>query len=680
MRNNLILCLLLAGSVVCAPPWPTDSPVSTTPVSTNPVSINSVSPDAVPSTLVSISPDVSITTVSTIIDSTFERKLSNDDDLQLNSTDHQNVQKFITSDLDKVENQTKPTPVDLSTDGPKGEVVTEPVSAIGEEDEALVLTLAPGSETNSHVPTQAPTLTAAQREDLIGHLLSLDLQPGDKIGLTPDQRLAVEQELEYRRLGLPDFTDPDPWQKLSREEQSEFNRKFRELSQELQVFSSNQFNTLPESFLEHAFNMFILLDIQTLSKVLERELEDIRAHQLQQQRLVQQQQQEDQGGDDRLQQPRTQEQFLQFLEQPQIQEQFIEQSRIQEEFLEQPRIQEQFHKQPRIQEQFLEQPRTQEQFLIQPRIQEQFHKQPRIQEQFLEQPRTQEQFLKQPRIQEQFLEQPRTQEQFIEQPRIQAKLHEQPRTQEQFFEQPRIQEQASRQDLINKQPRTQEFFAQEQGFEQGTRQEQFPSQNRFSPQISDDTSSFQQKLSSRKSTIDPRLRSQFDPRRRQPAQHQQPKEQQQQVQQLPQQVQQKPQHDQQQNFVPHSFELLQQHFNSQSQNQLNRQSQQQLNSHPRQLNSQQQFDSQQFNSKSHFDSKSQQLKSQQQQQLSSQKQQFTSQPQQGFSTQQFFNQPSKKIQQQEAPKHQLPQRHFAEQERLIAEAIRLQNSLAFPEV
>ena len=604
----------------------------------------------------SISPDVSITTVSTIIDSTFERKLSNDDDLQLNSTDHQNVQKFITSDLDKVENQTKPTPVDLSTDGPKEEVVTEPVSAIGEEDEALVLTLAPGSETNSHVPTQAPTLTAAQREDLIGHLLSLDLQPGDKIGLTPDQRLAVEQELEYRRLGLPDFTDPDPWQKLSREEQSEFNRKFRELSQELQVFSSNQFNTLPESFLEHAFNMFILLDIQTLSKVLERELEDIRAHQLQQQRLVQQQQQEDQGGDDRLQQPRTQEQFLQFLEQPQIQEQFIEQSRIQEEFLEQPRIQEQFHKQPKIHEQFLEQPRTQEQFL------------------------------KQPRIQEQFLEQPRTQEQFIEQPRIQAKLHEQPRTQEQFFEQPRIQEQASRQDLINKQPRTQEFFAQEQGFEQGTRQEQFPSQNRFSPQISDDTSSFQQKLSSRKSTIDPRLRSQFDPRRRQPVQHQQPKEQQQQVQQLPQQVQQKPQHDQQQNFVPHSFELLQQHFNSQSQNQLNRQSQQQLNSHPRQLNSQQ-FDSQQFNSKSHFDSKSQQLKSQQQQQLSSQKQQFTTQPQQGFSTQQFFNEPSKKIQQQEAPKHKLPeqlspqdQRHFAEQERLIAEAIRLQNSLAFPEV
>ena len=648
---------MLTGSVVCAPPWPTDSPVSTTPVSTNPVSINSVSPDAVPSTLVSISPDVSITTVSTIIDSTSERKLSNDDDLQLNSTDHQNVQKFITSDLDKVENQTKPTPVDLSTDGPKEEVVTEPVSAIGEEDEALVLTLVPGSETNSHVPTKAPTLTAAQREGLIGHLLSLDLQPGDKIGLTPDQRLAVEQELEYRRLGLPDFTDPDPWQKLSREEQSEFNRKFRELSQELQVFSSNQFNTLPESFLEHAFNMFILLDIQTLSKVLERELEDIRAHQLQQQRLVQQQQQEDQGGDDRLQQPRTQEQFLQFLEQPQIQEQFIEQSRIQEEFLEQPRIQEQFHKQPRIQEQFLEQPRTQEQFL------------------------------KQPRIKEQFLEQPRTQEQFIEQPRIQAKLHEQPRTQEQFFEQPRIQEQASRQDLIKKQPRTQDFFAQEQGFEQGTRQEQFTSQNRFSPQISDDTSSFQQQLSSRKSTIDPRLRSQFDPRRRQPAQHQQPKEQQQQVQQLPQQVQQQPQHDQQQNFVPHSFELLQQHFNSQSQNQLTRQSQQQLNSHPRQLNSQQQFDSQQSNSKSHFDSKSQQLKSQQQQQLSSQKQQFTTQPQQGFSTQQFFNEPSKKIQQQEAPKHQLPeqlspqdQRHFAEQERLIAEAIRLQNSLAFPEV
>ena len=53
--------------------------------------------------------------------------------------------------------------------------------------------------------------------------------------LTPRQRLAIAQELEYQQLGLAAFTDPTPWQRLSREEQLEFNRKYLALPAELQV-------------------------------------------------------------------------------------------------------------------------------------------------------------------------------------------------------------------------------------------------------------------------------------------------------------------------------------------------------------------------------------------------------------------------------------------------------------
>ena len=44
-----------------------------------------------------------------------------------------------------------------------------------------------------------------------------------------------DQELSYQKLGLPAWSDPTPWQRLSREQQIEFNRKYLALPPDLQV-------------------------------------------------------------------------------------------------------------------------------------------------------------------------------------------------------------------------------------------------------------------------------------------------------------------------------------------------------------------------------------------------------------------------------------------------------------
>ena len=535
-----------------APPCPTESPISTTP-----------------------------TTLTTTKDSSSEANLTNTEDA-FNITEqpilhrttvvpsHEEITELI---LEMVPNPTESAQVESSTgESENEELVTEFIPGLGEEDEALILTTAaPAVVTIRTVSTTAPRLTATQREELIGHLAGVNLQSGEKTVLTPDQKLAVEQELEYRRVGLPPFDDPDTWQRLSRQEQTEFNRKFRELSEELQVFSSNQFNTLPDTFLEHAFNMFILLDIQTLSQVLYRELEETRAIQLQKHRVLQRQEEEQTRAQNLLQSS------VQFVQQPSIQEQFQEQPRRLEQFQEQQSIQDQLHEQPRQLEQFQEQPTRQEQFQEQPRRLEKF------------------------------------------------------------------QEQQTRQEQFQKQSRAQE-------------------QTRFSPQINEDNSMFQQKLINRKSIIDPRLRFQFDPRRRQPVQQQQ-------------QVQQQAQ-NQEQLFNPKTFEQFQQHFDSQPQHQLNSQPQQQFNSQPQQqLNFQSQ---QQFNSQPQ-----QQFNSQPLQQFNSHSLQFFEKSLENQQQTQFQTQSGKKqVLQQESNEQLSPQEqhHLEEQERLIAAAVRLQNSLAFPEV
>ena len=121
--------------------------------------------------------------------------------------------------------------------------------------------------------TPAPRLSGKEREALINHLNNVDLATIEKLVLSPRQKLALTQELEYKRLGLPAFSDPTPWQKLTRDEQRQFNEKYLALRTELQDYSKVQFTSLPEERQEHAYRMFLHLDIDTLTQVINRELE-----------------------------------------------------------------------------------------------------------------------------------------------------------------------------------------------------------------------------------------------------------------------------------------------------------------------------------------------------------------------------------------------------------------------
>lgn len=172
------------------------------------------------------------------------------------------------------------------------EVTTElPAATTTQEVVAETTTVATTTTTTTTTitttpPPPPPRLNGKQREALIGHLGNIDLRNTDTLVLTPRQRLAISQELEYQQLGLPAFTDPTPWQRLSREQQEEFNRKYLALRPELQEFSKGQFTSLPEDRQEHAFNMFISLDLKTLTQVIENELFREREAQEQQRQAV----------------------------------------------------------------------------------------------------------------------------------------------------------------------------------------------------------------------------------------------------------------------------------------------------------------------------------------------------------------------------------------------------------
>jgi len=123
------------------------------------------------------------------------------------------------------------------------------------------------------VPTRKPVelLSGKERFALIGHLGTVDLKKVDKLILTPRQQIAISQEIELHELGLPAFHDPNPWERLTKEEQLAFNENYLSLSPELQEFAKSQFVSSPDDILSNAFHMFINLDLETLSQVLRRE-------------------------------------------------------------------------------------------------------------------------------------------------------------------------------------------------------------------------------------------------------------------------------------------------------------------------------------------------------------------------------------------------------------------------
>merc|ERR1712158_111569 len=58
-------------------------------------------------------------------------------------------------------------------------------------------------------PTKPPRLSGKAREALIAHLGNIDLRNTDKLVLTPRQRQAIAEELEYQQLGLQMFLTLD---------------------------------------------------------------------------------------------------------------------------------------------------------------------------------------------------------------------------------------------------------------------------------------------------------------------------------------------------------------------------------------------------------------------------------------------------------------------------------------
>merc|ERR1712106_265848 len=138
-------------------------------------------------------------------------------------------------------------------------------------EKAITVGIATTPQPQPQQPT--PNLSARERKALISHLSEYDIKNIDPLILTPRQRLAILQELEHQKLGLPPFTDPTPWQRLSREQQVEFNKKYLSLRKDLQEFSRNQFLSLPEDRQAHAYQAFLSVDIQTLAQVIQRELE-----------------------------------------------------------------------------------------------------------------------------------------------------------------------------------------------------------------------------------------------------------------------------------------------------------------------------------------------------------------------------------------------------------------------
>ena len=102
-------------------------------------------------------------------------------------------------------------------------------------------------------------------------LLRLDLESANLQELSARQKAALEQELSYRELGLEPWSDPNPWQRLTREQQLAFNEAYLALGDEVQEFARQMFLTVSEAQQEHAFAAFLTLDLATLTAVLEKE-------------------------------------------------------------------------------------------------------------------------------------------------------------------------------------------------------------------------------------------------------------------------------------------------------------------------------------------------------------------------------------------------------------------------
>merc|ERR1712076_240189 len=257
MKFSLAKILLLAAGVSCAPPLELDTSTTTTTTTTTTEAITTAKPTEAPeivaatTTTGSVVPEVTEAATEAVTKAVVE----------------------LVTEADIITGLTDP--------GIETEVTT--VLPLATTEQAIASTTL-STTTTTTPPPPPPRLSGKEREALIGHLGNIDLRNTDTLVLTPRQRLAISQELEYQQLGLASFSDPTPWQRLSRDQQEEFNKKYLALSPELQDFSKSQFTSLPEDRQEHAFNMFLQLDLETLSQVISNEL--VRQSEAQQQTRI----------------------------------------------------------------------------------------------------------------------------------------------------------------------------------------------------------------------------------------------------------------------------------------------------------------------------------------------------------------------------------------------------------
>merc|ERR1712106_37134 len=207
---------------------------------------------------------------------------------------------------------------------------TDTVEEIEDEIKNVDVTEAPSMNivvTTAPPLVTTPALSGKERKALISHLSKDILGNVDQLVLTPHQKVAILQELEHQKLGLLPFTDPSPWQRLTRGQQLEFNTKYLGLSLELQEYSRNQFLSLPDDRQAHAYAVFLSADLQTLSHAIEQEL--IRERQVLQQeselqRIGEQQRQTEQ-------QHLVEQQFLAEQQQKAEQQHLVEQKLLAEQ-------------------------------------------------------------------------------------------------------------------------------------------------------------------------------------------------------------------------------------------------------------------------------------------------------------------------------------------------------------
>merc|ERR1712223_1588100 len=189
MKFSLAKILLLAAGVSCAPPIELDTTTTTTTTTTT-EAVTTAKPTEAPEIVVvttttgSVASEVTEAATEAVTKAVVE--LVTEADIITGLTDP-GIETEVTTVLPLATTEQAIATTTLST---------------------TTTTTTPATTTTTTPPPPPPRLSGKEREALIGHLGNIDLSNTDTLVLTPRQRLAISQELEYQQLGLASFADP----------------------------------------------------------------------------------------------------------------------------------------------------------------------------------------------------------------------------------------------------------------------------------------------------------------------------------------------------------------------------------------------------------------------------------------------------------------------------------------